>query len=170
MLFLLGLTLIGVEVFFLPGHGVMLAVGSLCAGAAIVMALVELDLPLDVAFDLGYFQAAATRAGIHIAILLVVVVAATATLFKYFPETRLGQRVILGSETAAAAGYVSQAERPVELVGKHGVAVGTLRPAGIAEIDGLRVDVVSVGEFIKPGTAVEVVRVDGNRVVVKRVS
>jgi membrane-bound serine protease (ClpP class) len=170
LLLVIGLGLIGVEVFFLPGHGVMLAVGSLMAGAAIVMALVELDLPLDVSFDLGYFQEAATRAGIHIAILMVVVVVATGLLFKYFPETRLGQRVILSTEVAASAGYVSQVERPVELVGKRGVAHGMLRPAGIAEIEGRRVDVVSVGEYIKPGTAIEVVAVDGNRVVVKQVS
>ena len=43
-----------------------------------------------------------------------------------------------------------------------------LRPAGFALIDGERVDVVSDGEPIEAGTAVEVVRVDGNRIVVRR--
>jgi membrane-bound serine protease (ClpP class) len=43
-----------------------------------------------------------------------------------------------------------------------------LRPAGVADIDGSRVDVVSDGEFIETGAAIEVTRVDGNRVVVRQ--
>ena len=43
-----------------------------------------------------------------------------------------------------------------------------LRPAGIAVIDGERVDVVSDGEFIDAGFPVIVTRVDGNRIVVRR--
>ncbi len=170
LLFGIGVTFLAIELFVTPGFGVMGVIGLVCALAGIVMALVELDLPLDVSLDLGYLQHALTVAGIRIAILLVVVVAATALLFKHFPETRFGKHIILGSETAAEAGYVSQRERADELVGKRGVAVGALRPAGIAEIDGQRVDVVSLGDFIKQGSAVEVVQVDGNRVVVKRVS
>jgi membrane-bound serine protease (ClpP class) len=44
-----------------------------------------------------------------------------------------------------------------------------LRPAGIATIDGARVDVVSDGAFIEAGAAVVVTRVDGNRIVVSLV-
>ncbi|MGH8721009.1 MAG: NfeD family protein [Burkholderiales bacterium] len=43
-----------------------------------------------------------------------------------------------------------------------------MRPAGIAEFEGERVDVVSAGELIEPGQLIEVVRVDGNRIVVRR--
>ncbi|MCL4697026.1 MAG: hypothetical protein KJ023_08250, partial [Burkholderiaceae bacterium] len=41
-------------------------------------------------------------------------------------------------------------------------------PAGVADLDGERVDVVSDGEFIEAGEAIEVTRVDGNRIVVRR--
>ena len=44
-----------------------------------------------------------------------------------------------------------------------------LRPAGIADIDGKRVDVVSQGEWIDATTPIEVIRVDGNRIVVRHV-
>ena len=53
-------------------------------------------------------------------------------------------------------------------LGRTGTALSPLRPAGIAEIDGARVDVVSDGGFIDAGTTIEVTRVDGNRVVVQR--
>jgi membrane-bound serine protease (ClpP class) len=52
-------------------------------------------------------------------------------------------------------------------LGKSGHATSVLRPAGIAEIDGERVDVVSDGGLIEPGTPVHVTRVDGNRIVVR---
>jgi membrane-bound serine protease (ClpP class) len=46
--------------------------------------------------------------------------------------------------------------------------VSPLRPAGVADLGGSRVDVVSDGSFIDAGAPVEVIRVDGNRVVVRR--
>ncbi|MEG2387921.1 MAG: NfeD family protein [Clostridia bacterium] len=54
-------------------------------------------------------------------------------------------------------------------LGKEGVARTTLRPSGIVEFDGDRVNVVSDGAFIAEGGKVRVQRVDGNRVVVKEI-
>jgi len=54
------------------------------------------------------------------------------------------------------------------LVGKHGVTVSPLRPAGFARIDGARVDVVTRGEMLDAECAVVVLDVAGNRVVVAR--
>ena len=51
-------------------------------------------------------------------------------------------------------------------VDKKGVAVTVLRPAGMAEFDGVKLNVVSDGEFIPEGAAVRVARVEGNRIVV----
>ena len=50
----------------------------------------------------------------------------------------------------------------------RGTAAFAPRPAGIAHIDGERVDVVSEGEFVEPDAPIEVIRVEGNRVVVRR--
>jgi len=55
------------------------------------------------------------------------------------------------------------------LIGKEGVARSGLRPAGLALIDGRRVDVVTEGALIENGARVKVVAVEGNRVVVRRV-
>ena len=46
--------------------------------------------------------------------------------------------------------------------------VSPLRPSGIADVEGERVDVVSDGEFIEAGAQIVVSRVDGNRIVVRR--
>jgi membrane-bound serine protease (ClpP class) len=52
------------------------------------------------------------------------------------------------------------------LTGKTGSCLSDLRPAGIAEIDGVRLDVMTAGEYIESGTRITVVEVSGNRVVV----
>jgi membrane-bound ClpP family serine protease len=62
----------------------------------------------------------------------------------------------------------TEEQRAEALVGKRGQAVTMLRPAGRAELDGEPLDVVTEGDFIAPGTPIEVLAVRGNRVVVRR--
>jgi membrane-bound serine protease (ClpP class) len=52
-------------------------------------------------------------------------------------------------------------------VGKSGVALTLLRPAGIAEIDGKRVDVMTAGEFLAKGCRVTVVKAEGMHILVR---
>ena len=59
-------------------------------------------------------------------------------------------------------------ERTATLVGQTGIATSLLGFAGVARIDGRRVNVIAEGECVTPGTAVRVVEVDGSRVVVRR--
>ena len=59
-----------------------------------------------------------------------------------------------------------ETEELAYFVDKKGVAVTVLRPAGMAEFDGVKLNVVSDGEFIPEGAAVRVARVEGNRIVV----
>jgi membrane-bound serine protease (ClpP class) len=76
--------------------------------------------------------------------------------------------LILKTALDAELGYASAPEGDQRWLGRKGRAWSPLRPAGIAEIDGQRVDVVSDGELIDADQFVEVIRVDGNRIVVKR--
>jgi membrane-bound serine protease (ClpP class) len=86
--------------------------------------------------------------------------------FKLFPRTPLGKRMIVEGPTFAHDTAATD-PRSRDLLGKSGRAVSTLRPAGIADIEGRRVDCVADGELLDAGTEVTVVRVDGNRVVVR---
>ena len=56
------------------------------------------------------------------------------------------------------------------LLGKIGTVLSTCRPAGNADFDGKKLDVVSRGEFIEKDTQIEVIEIEGNRVVVREVS
>ena len=53
------------------------------------------------------------------------------------------------------------------LIGKTGTTVTLLRPSGNVDFDGVKLDVVSQGEYISAGVEVEVVEVEGNRIVVR---
>ncbi|HEV3029325.1 MAG TPA: NfeD family protein [Planctomycetota bacterium] len=55
------------------------------------------------------------------------------------------------------------------LLGKEGQAQTILRPAGIALIEGKKVDVVTAGENVEKGSRVKVTKVEGNRIVVRSV-
>ena len=63
--------------------------------------------------------------------------------------------------------YTSLARGIAEVEGKSGVTKSVLRPAGVALINGRRIDVVAVGGFIEKDRPIKVVETSGNRVVVK---
>ena len=75
----------------------------------------------------------------------------------------------LGEEGDAAEGDLSQASWPDRstLLGAIGVAATTLRPAGKAQFGEEFVDVLAEGSYVVPGTRVQVIEIEGNRIVVK---
>lgn len=86
---------------------------------------------------------------------------------KVFPRTPVGKRLV-------AQGFSFEDGRAIDardsgLLGSEGVVEAALRPAGVARLQGRRVDVVSRGEMIDKGTRVQVVELTGNRVVVQPV-
>lgn len=82
---------------------------------------------------------------------------------KLFPKSRMGKKVILQDNAGTWHGFDDAKQM---LVGKCGVAHTPLHPAGIAIIDGRRVDVITRGELLDPRTPVKVIKVEGNRVIV----
>jgi membrane-bound serine protease (ClpP class) len=79
-----------------------------------------------------------------------------------------GRQLVLDIRLGSVAGYASAPESDRRWVGKSGTTVTPLRPAGIADFEGERVDVVSQGDYVEGGAPIEVVHVDGNRIVVRR--
>ena len=65
-------------------------------------------------------------------------------------------------------GYTSVIDKS-KFLGAVGVCVTDLRPAGTVMIDGEPVDVVSEGGFVKQGSSVKVINVDGSRVMVRQI-
>lgn len=155
ILFGVGLVLLAVEAFVLPGFGVAGVLGGLAVVASLVMTMVG---RMPTGGDL------LTAAWVVMASLAMLGVAVWMLIDRLPRDTRMALRARTGSDE----GYVSSRRR-VELVGMDGVAVTDLHPSGTAQFGDERVDVVSEGSFVEAGTAVRVVRADGYRHVVRPV-
>lgn len=161
LLLILGVGLIVVEAFVLPGFGIAGLSGALAIMASIYLSLVS---------SLSTQSDFAVAASILSTVILVVLIAAWAIL-RSLPRsgrfTRSG--LMLGDATTKEGGYVSAAVRD-ELVGAVGVALTDLRPSGAARIGEERIDVIADSEFIRAGTEVKVVRSEGYRHIVRPIT
>lgn len=81
----------------------------------------------------------------------------------YVPHSSIARRWSLGASVDATV--KSEAST---LIGQSGTAVSPLRPAGIAEVGGRRLDVVTEGDLIPVGHRIRVINVEGSRIVVRR--
>lgn len=99
---------------------------------------------------------------------LVIAVVLFALIVAKLPESRLAKRVVLHDTESSEAGYTSVDDYSM-LVGKHGVVVSELRPAGKVEVDGRIYDVVSSGTYIEEGERVTIQEVVGARIVAHRI-
>ncbi len=152
IIILLGLgVLMAAAEIFVPG-GVLGTLGAI----AIVISIVLAFSRQGTAFGMAWLLAA-------IALTLLSIFAAA----RYVPGSPLGKKILLETDQA---GISSSQEGLSDLLGKTGTALTDLRPAGAAEIESEKVDVVTSGEHIGRGKKVEVYKVDGNRVVVREVA
>ena len=76
--------------------------------------------------------------------------------------------VTLRKTLSRKEGVSSQSSELESYVGRQGNAVTDLRPAGIAVINGKRVDVVTRGEYLEKDSAIIVTAVTGNQIVVRK--
>ncbi len=153
-----GLTLLGLEIFVIPGFGIAGVAGLAAVLAGLTMGLVGQGATI---------RTLASAAG-RVSFSVLVALGAGMILMRYLPRLSFGRRLMLETELSAGGGYASAPERDSSWLGRVGRTTSPLRPAGIAEIDGERIDVVSEGEMIEAGATIVVSRVDGNRIVVRR--
>jgi membrane-bound ClpP family serine protease len=89
---------------------------------------------------------------------------------RIYPTTAVGKKVLLKNPPPESVqGFRDEAGKLESFLGKQGVALTLLRPAGSIEIDGDRIDAVSESEMLPAGTPVEVIRISGLKVIVKAV-
>ncbi len=143
-----GLILIVAEIF-LPGM-VVGTIGALCLAASVILCFRETNALFGSLFLGGVIVLSLVVVGLGM---------------KYFPRTSVGKKMILDTHS----GDADEMAWLGSLRGKRGVAHTMLRPAGTAMIEDKRVDVVTEGTMIPKGSTVEVIAVEGNRVVVRRV-
>jgi len=154
ILFLGGIVLIFVEVFLTPGFGVAGISGVILLASSIVWAFMKADSTIA-----GYFTL------IALSVFLIIL----AGVVKFWPKSKGWKKLILNTAETKSSGFSSSSPDMEKWLGKTGSTISILRPSGVAEIEGVKLDVVTKGEFIPPHSQIKVIKVEGNRIVVERV-
>ncbi|MEI6084686.1 MAG: NfeD family protein [Verrucomicrobiota bacterium] len=149
LLTVVGVVLIGVD-FFLPGF-VLGSIGILLMLTAVGIGYSHGGLNWGAA--LFVLETALALGTVYVAI-------------RYGSQSAAGKLMILSHDQTNQSAV---ANSPTELVGATGIAQTLLRPAGTAELNGKRLDVVAESGMIEPGSNLKVVAVEGARIVVRKV-
>jgi membrane-bound serine protease (ClpP class) len=152
ILFVIGLLLLLAEIFFIPGFG-LAGIGGIAAILTsifltfgnIVQATYSISIALGVSV-IGFFL-----------------------LIKYIPSTRTWRKFILSTEQKKELGYTVGTKDLKRLTGKEGIAITPLRPSGIVEVNGKKLNALTRGEYVDSNTKIKIISVEGNKIVVEAV-
>ncbi len=160
--FILGVILIALEIFVIPGFGIAGISGIILTIGSLVLIMVNND-----AFDFQFVRTndilaalAAALGGLLGSIILFFVVGAN------IHGTRMYKKVALTDTQQSSKGYISNPwDQPLK--GKTGITHTILRPSGKILIDGKMYDAYTRGDFIEKGQQVEVINDEGSSLKVK---
>lgn len=154
ILLISGMLFMALEVFLIPGFGVTGTLGALLLMAAVV-------------FTLGGMPGAQVTSILSIlGASLVITSSVFVAWLRHLPHSTRFAGLLHRTATERSQGFISAPIRE-ELVGQTGLAITDLRPSGVMELNGERVDVITEGEFLSAGTSLTVVRAEGYRQVVR---
>ncbi|WP_160688110.1 NfeD family protein [Clostridium sp. C2-6-12] len=150
LLLIIGFGLILLEMH-IPGFGVPGVVGAICLVLAVLLTAQNFSQALIMA--LAILAALGAMFGV---------------VLTCFTKGKFFKPLILSDEQKKEHGYISSSDLDY-LLGKKGVALNDLRPSGSVDIDGVKFDVISEGEYIPKGTEVEIFKVSGVKLLVKKI-
>lgn len=145
---ILGLVLLMIEAF-MPGFEIV-------GGVGLALLAIGIILTARTPFE----------AMVMIIILIIIIAVLVFFVLKSAKRGMLYDKMILKYASTKESGY-SAVSDATSLIGKEGVAVTTMRPAGTGEFEGQRIDVVSEGSYIEKGNRIRVISVEGRRIVVQ---
>jgi len=137
-----GMLLLFVEVTLIPGFGVTGVSGILVIIGGLGLAFWKLDPKVAALYTMGSIGA---------------LIALVFWAIYVFPHTAMGKRFVLNTRITVEDGYTAVLDQS-RFLGMEGVATSDLRPCGIANLGGERVDVMSEGDFIPRGTKIRALK------------
>lgn len=147
-LIIIGFLLILMEIFLVPGFNIFGVIGFILIIIGVIFAYQ--NLPTTYAH-----------------IILIGSLIFSVIFVRLLVKSKAWKRIVLNTQEARQDGFESQDNSERELLFKEGVSFSALRPAGSAIINGKKYNVVTEGGFIEKNTKIKVVKVEGNRIVVR---
>ena len=151
--FVIGVGLLALEAF-MPGFGLPGITGIVLQVIAVVLTWL--------------WHGPVAALGVLLIILSVLAIAISVSLRSVANGKLSKSRIILRDTESNEAGYRSTQDTEIFL-GREGETTTVLRPTGMAEFDGVKLNVLSEGEFIPAGVKVRIVRVEGSHILVHKV-
>ncbi len=164
-----GLTLLGVELFLIPGFGLVGVAGIILLVLGLVLTFVPEEPVPGFLPSLPDSQKMMWRGLWTVLIAFAIATVGIALLARYFGALPMFGRMVLQGPGPAAATVAAPPLRSDELrIGDAGKTIAPLRPVGRAEFAGRIVHVTTQGELIAPDTPIRIVHIHGNRIVVEQ--
>jgi membrane-bound serine protease (ClpP class) len=167
IIILIGLILIGIEIFVTPGFGAFGIVGVVLLIIGMFLAMIDIDIvnPLSDPFLYQKLSAAVTRLGYSLLLALIL----GFIMMRYIVPRAFWTHIALHEKEDLEKGYHSSEKDFESYIGMTGTAVTDLHPTGIARFGTERLDVVSPGNYIVRGTSIKIVKQEGRRLIVKEI-
>jgi membrane-bound serine protease (ClpP class) len=169
--FMIGLALLAIEIFVIPGFGAAGITGIVIIAVSLILSMQDFVIPR---FDWEWSLMG--RNALVVVVALIAAISGIAVIALLGPKTKMFDRLMLKTQInqTASEGSGWKDDGSVEhdyaaLAGKTGKTVTVLRPIGKAQIEGVTYQVEANGEFIEPDTAIEVIKIQGNTIIVRRV-
>lgn len=167
IVFLLGIFLLALEIFVIPGFGVAGIGGILLILTGLTLSLIQND---GFNFDLSGSEVVARAI---LTVLLSLTLGGIVAFFvgKRFLEGNLFNKLVLNAvlQDSNEEGQPSAKETLKQLVGQTGVAYTILRPSGKVELDGEIYDATALTGYIEKGEEVKVVKYEATQLFVTKV-
>lgn len=164
VLIMAGFLLILVEAFILPGFGIAGITGILFVLIGTYLSLVNFTLP-QYSWEYDRFSEVMYTLTVAMVTFVLFVVAT----WKLFPRSPFYRALTLNAVQTNAEGYTSPVQGALEpRIGLRGTATSMLRPVGRARFGDTTIQVVTRGAFLPAGTEIEIIDVDGTRIVVEQ--
>lgn len=160
VLFILGIALIIVEMFVIPGFGIFGISGIILIIASLFLGLIS-DFPI-INFEI------IEEAIIQLAISLILTIIIIMILWKYLPKTQMFKKLVLSDNIEGKSGY-STYEKYNHLLNQEGIAHTDLRPAGVGIFENHKIDVVTEGDYIVKNSGIKVIHIEGSKIVVEKI-
>jgi membrane-bound serine protease (ClpP class) len=152
ILFLVGFSLLLAEIFLIPGFG-------LTGISGIIAILTSIFLTFGNIIQAAY----------SILIALGFTIVGFFLLIRYIPATRTWRKFILFTKQEKELGYTVGIKNSKRLIGKEGIVTTPLRPSGMVEVNGEKLNAITRGEYVNSNTKIKIISVEGNKIVVEAV-
>ncbi|GIW71484.1 MAG: hypothetical protein KatS3mg102_1026 [Planctomycetota bacterium] len=163
LLLVVGVGLLLVELLVLPGFGLAGVLGLLSVAAGLLLMRQPFVVP-ESPLEMEQFLDNLKGFGLGLAALVLLF----AAIVRLLPKSPWLSQLVLQGSQRVENGYSVASPARVALIGRVGRALTPLRPAGKVELGEEVVDAVAEGEMLDPGTEVEIIDTDANRVLVRR--